>query len=113
MCAISKCSNDYLCRTDACKKNLQIELLERIEHYSNLAPPLSLRSSCEKERKQRFSQEQHHFEESKYQNPSQDQVSFIYKYSNMIICSNQRIRYHMIRLINCFNCCNFIAYILG
>ena len=77
MCAISKCSNDYLCRTDACKKNLQIELLERIEHYSNLAPPSSLLSSCEKERQQIFSQEQHYFEESKNQNSSLDQVSFL------------------------------------
>ena len=76
MCGISKCSNDYLCRTDACKKHLQIELLEKIEHYSNLAPPSSLHSSCEKERQHIFSQEQHHFEESKNENPSQDKVSF-------------------------------------
>ena len=77
MCAISKCSNDYLCCTDACKKHLQIELLEKIEHYSNLAPPSSLHSSCEKERQQIFSQDQHHSEESRNENPSQDKVSFL------------------------------------
>ena len=72
-CTTYKCCNEFLCRTEACKKRLQIGLLEKMEHYLSLAPPASLHPSCDITDTQRiFSQEQRHFEEEKH---SIDQVS--------------------------------------
>ena len=73
VCTTYKCCNEYLCRTDACKKRLQIELLEKMEHYLNLAPPLSLHSSCDTNDTHRtLNQDHRHFEDEKL---STDQVN--------------------------------------
>ena len=41
-CPNLKCSNNYLCRTEGCRKNLQIELLERLDHFVTLSTPCPL-----------------------------------------------------------------------
>ena len=59
ICTSNECSNEYLCRTEACKKRLQILLIEKLEQYLNLAPPSSQHSTSDTTELQRnFPQEQ-------------------------------------------------------
>lgn len=78
ICTTNKCSNDYLCRTEACKKRLQILLIEKMEQYLNLVPPSSLHSSSDTTELQRMlPQEQRHFDISDKEQDTLNQVNML------------------------------------
>ena len=76
ICTTNKCSNEYLCRTEACKKRLQILLIEKLEQYLNLTPTSSQRSTNDTTELQRIlPQEQRNFNISEKEQDMLNQVN--------------------------------------
>ena len=78
ICTTNECSNEYLCRTEACKKRLQILLIEKLEQYLNLVPPSSLHSTSDTTELQHIlPQEQRNLNSSEKEHDMLNQVNML------------------------------------